>query len=323
MKRFVFWISPVIIVVFAFLPFNISMTPRRALAEYLYAKGYDDGAIAVYDSLMFNGDVVASANNAAFQFRLSQGSKTMGDDEKRQIWIEFERAQDALTEISPIAAYNLALPWAHSDEKSRRHNYVMHKLREAANLGDHLAKTIIGNNTGDISRIDIVKRFADMSDPVAQYRYASDLHHVENSEAEEIFYLRKASQAGIRAAMSELSWKLLNRPDPQHPEAEKWMRLAAAKGDVMAANRLGDCLSSVFYFCETQDNEEAAKWYQVAVSDPAPELPPRYGMEDGIIRVGFGYNHDQWTPPINHKEGAAESLSKLRALGFGVKPENK
>lgn len=322
MRPFVYWLAPVIAVGFAFLPVEISMAPRRALAEYLYAKEYDDAAMTVYNSLIFNGDLVASANNVALQFRLFQGKKNTSDDEKHQIWVDFERTQDALTDISPIGAYNLAMPWAANGDNQPRHIYFMRKLREAASLGDAFAKKIIGTDTGDISRFDISKRVADLSDPVAQYAYGSNLHSEQNSKAEEIAFHRKAAEAGIRAAMSELGWLLINRSDPQYPEAEKWIRLAAARGDVMAANRLGGCLSRVFYFCKTQNNEEAAKWYQVAISDPAPELPPRYEMENGVIRVWFGYNHDAWYPPINHKESAAKGLAELRALGFGVKPEN-
>lgn len=292
----------------------------REVASRCYLAEYDGCASSIYRVLALYGDTISEANAAAFKYRDVQESANISKQEIDEVDQALTFAQTELANISPIGHYNLAMQMGWGKDGSRSHFFAVQQLQLAANQDDPAAKAIVENNATDITYDEIIKRLADYGDPEAAYYHASNMHYAGEADAN-IKYLRKSAVGGVRLGMSELGWDLINKENSEYEEAERWLNVAANLGAIDAANRLGDCYRNAFYFCSTPDFTKAAYWYGIAAAEQKPARLPRYKMEAGIIRLGFGRFLYQHSAPINHQESAVLALADMLILGEGVKKD--
>ncbi len=303
-----------------FLPLEPSFMLRRYVAKVLYENGHKSSSHFIYRRLHGQNDPVGTNNLAVLKY-------TVHKDTSRQ---ERRAASALLKQASSaglaIAQYNLATRLIGFTRNERGRTEVAKRLKRASDLGDKWSTDLLA--LGNDPNLWFWMLAAD-GDINAAYHYAGE-QRLAGNDTEREKGLRLAAEAGIPWAMEKLGRLLAKKMaptipsqkansdssevQPPMPEAEKWFRRAAKKGNISAAYFLGECYHKGYRECRTQDYSEARKFYKKAIENrqTARDIiyPPRVKMEsDGTLRLG--YPKITLTPTYSAAVGAAEELVKL------------
>lgn len=278
----------IILVASIFAPVELSMWPRRQLAEALYSSGYETASKFVYGSLAYDNDVVGTANFYMLKFRDVYPTR------EETYWKRGELRDDKLSEalielqsMSHIADYNRLMLFSGLPATSDMNGFIGRKLKLLHDEKDPEAEKIIAGNLAGIDQVAFVKRLADLGHVYAAYNIASYAHHHSEEsiwKGLEEKYLLKAAERGFTDAMVDYG-RIIRSYNPSL--ATKWINKAAELGSVPAAIELGRCYEQGGSFCEKQDLKMAVLWYKKAVLPNLPIVPPHWEMENGIIRMTF------------------------------------
>jgi hypothetical protein len=277
----------IILVASIFAPVELSMWPRRQLAETLYINGNETAAKYVYRSLAFNSDIVGTANFYMLQYRDVYPTRAETLYQRQQILDSLAEALISLQEISHIADYNRLMLLGGSPISSDNDDFINRKLKLLHEFKDPETEKILAGGAFEIDQITFLKRLADLGHVFAANDLA-DLAHFnpDNSslKGDEERYLLKAAQGGYSDAMIDYA-RLITPSRPK--EAKQWFDKAATIGSIRSAMELGRCYEHGEEFCEKQDIELAVSWYKKAVLGNLPIVFPHWQMENGIIRMTF------------------------------------
>jgi Sel1 repeat len=179
------------------------------------------------------------------------------------------------------------------------------------------AESLIRNGETDVPTFELVKRIADVGDPVAAFELANYSHFEKTVNEHELKnkYYRQAAEAGFVAGMYELGVEL-----KQSAEGVHWLERAAENGSSSAARRLVDCYQYGRDGCSAPDFGKAARWLELAAREQAPSELPRYQMIDGAIAIAYDQNSFNFDD-LASTRGKGE-LFKFLLLGLGM-PRNE
>lgn len=285
---------------------------ERSTAANVVRAGQLKIATLMYNFMRLQRDPIGTNNYHALNFYLSVNA----DPEVRKtISVNADHAWQVTGKAGVGASYwNLAMfSVKYGRKKLRPDGRTTYWLQAASHAGILDAAKLLSAGEGEFDRI---KSLMELGDPGAAMTWASEMH-VAQDRQEEDRALRIAAENGSIPAMSDLGWNLINRKNPQHGEAKKWLTMAANAGDVAAAHRLGSCYNHRVYFCEERDSSEAARWYEIALGPVILFALPRITIDsDHAIRLG---SMSRWyNKPHNTQKSAAYELGVLLMHGDGV-----
>jgi Sel1 repeat len=277
----------IILVASIFAPVELSMWPRRQLAEALYSSGYENYSKYVYGSLAFNKDVVGTANFYMLKFRDVYPTRAETLYQRQQLLDPLSEALISLQEISHIADYNRLMLLGGAPISKDTADFINRKLKLLQEAKDPETEKIFAGSTRDFDQIAFLTRLADLGHVYAAYDLGALSRFDPNDPSLNTTKLRallKAAEGGFSDGMVEYA-KLISSDKPK--EAKQWFEKAAQLGNVWASMQLGRCYENDGDFCKKQDIELAVSYYKKAVLGNLPIVFPYWQMENGIIRMTF------------------------------------